>query len=306
MRMFLSAAALSACLCPHIAIAAEDSLFSEIAVESVFEKELASDDEQASRGDGAMLERITGVNSLSLALTASGFTPKIEGAAVSIQVDHAGWKLPMTLAVEIEQDRIVCEVLLVKVEDKTQIKSDSLLNLLASGDPVRGAFFAYDDNKKFILLRSSFKNRGVTARQLKRDILQLGSMAEENANVWSKLAKKDQSATDVTTVPVASNKSTSATTVSLVGSWGATLSGGESIAILVTKESKFVLVHLKSGKSSQSKGTAVVSGDQLTLVGDDKVTLKGKVSQTSADNFQFTLLKDTGKPQATLNFRKAK
>ncbi len=306
MRLLLTAAVLSACLCPRASIVAEDSLFSEIPIESVFDKGLATGDQVASLGDGAMLERITGANSLSLSLTAAGFTPKRDGDAVTIQVDHAGWKLPMTLVVQIEQDRIVCELSLVKVDDKTQLASDSLLGLLAAGDAVGGAFFAYDDNKKLISLRSSLKNRAITARQLKQDLEQLAALAEQHASVWSKLGKKAQPVPVEKAMPEETNQNTSAPRFSLVGRWGATLRGGESIAIQITKEAKFQLVHLKSGKSSQSKGVAARSGDQLTLTGDDKVTLKGKVTQTTADKFQFTILDGKGKSQTTLNFSKAK
>jgi len=286
---------------------AEDSLFSEVAMESVFEKNATLSADVAAIGDGQTLDRVTGLSSLVLALKAAGFSAKQDNNRATIQVDHAGWKLPVTLEVQVEQDRIVCEMALVEIKDVTTVTTDALLGLLASGDVNSGAFFAYDSETKLVQVRTSIQNRAITARQLKADLLHLASLAEKHADVWSKLnAKPVTKATSTGTSTASSVPATSATTFSTVGRWVAALSSGESFAIEFGADSTFKLVTIKSGKSSVSKGKTTRVGNQLTLVGDDKVTLNCTVAQSAADKFQLSINDAKGIAKVKLNFTKAK
>jgi len=286
---------------------AEDSLFSEVAMESVFEKNATLSADVAAIGDGQTLDRVTGLSSLILALKAAGFTAKQDNNRGIIQVDHAGWKLPVTLEVQVEQDRIVCEMALVEIKDVTTVTTDALLGLLAFGDVNSGAFFAYDSKTKLVQVRTSIQNRAITARQLKADLLNLASLAEKHADVWSKLNAKPVTTATSTGASTASNvPATNASTFSTIGRWAAALSSGESFAIEFGADSTFKLVTIKSGKSSVSKGKTTRVGNQLTLVGDDKVTLNCTVAQSAADKFQLSINDAKGIAKVKLNFTKAK
>ncbi len=311
MRFKLSTALLAAgflapCAGPEHAIA-DESLFSHIAMESVYESKTVTPLDVAAISDTSMLERVTGASSLVLALKAAGFNPTRDDEQVTIEVDHAGWKLPIRMRVELEKDRIVCAMSLVELKDMSGVASDSLLSLLASGKATEGAFFAFDRDKKLIQLKTSFSNRGLTARGLKADLVNLASLAELHSDVWSKLGtavKTDAvvGAPERKTVPAKEP----AESFSIVGRWGATLTSGESFAILVGADNRFKLVQVKGKKSSVSSGKLTLEGNRLTLVGDDKVTISGDIKQSSKDEFQFAIIDaKTGKPSVTLSFKKA-
>ncbi len=311
MRYLFAFAILAASFGETSCLRAEDSLFSEVAMESVFEKNATLSADVASIGDGQTLDRVTGVSSLILALKAAGFTAKQDNDRAIIQVDHAGWKLPVTLEVQVEQDRIVCEMALVEIKDVTSVTTDALLGLLSSGDVTSGAFFAYDSKTKLVQVRTSIQNRAITARQLKADLLHLASLAEKHAGVWSKLnakpATKTAGATATGSNATAANvPATNATNLSIVGRWAAALSSGESFAMEFGADSTFKLVTIKSGKSSVSKGKTTRVGNQLTLAGDDKTTLNCSLVQTTNDKFQLSINDAKGVTKVKLNFSKAK
>ena len=71
-------------------------------------------------------------------------------------------------------------------------------------------------------------------------------------------------------------------------------------------DSKFQLVHLKSGKPTISKGTATQSGNRLTLTGDSGAKLNCLLEQTSADKFQLSILNSKDTAAVKLEFKKAK
>ncbi len=250
---------------------AEENLFSEVAMESVFEKNATLTSSVATLDDGEKMERITGTKSLEIALQFAGFKTKTKDERVTFEIAHAGWKLPVATEVELEQDRIVCEVSLIELADIANVDSDGLLKLLEKNDAVGGYFFAYDSKSKVIQLRTSFHNRGISAKQLKANLVQTAAFAERHSELWSKLKSKpaakvaDSTSGKTTTVtsgkPVTSVPSqTTVTMSSLTGLWGATLKGNESIAIQLTSDGTFKLATVKGGKSSLSNGKASLVG----------------------------------------------
>jgi len=299
----------------------EDSLFSEVAMESVFEKNVPLTASVASQGSGETLERVTGASSLMLALKFAGYSPKQVENRVSLQVEHAGWKLPVAMEVELEQDRIVCEMSLIDIPDSSKIDSSAILKLLEKSDAASGYFFAYDAKSKVIQLRSSFSNRAITAKQLKSNLIQMGTFADSHSEVWSKLKSKPATTvaesagkTSTTTTASTTVSTTQGQTVSplnvslanLVGLWGATLKSGESIAIQLSADNSFKLATVKSGKSSISKGKATLAGNKLTLIGDDKVTMNCTIAQVTSTKFQMAINDQNGKAKLTIEFVKSK
>jgi hypothetical protein len=276
---------------------AEEGLFSEVAMESVFEKPAPVTKRVASQSNAAKLERITGVSSLILALKAAGLDPQEQSGRASFELDLDGWSFPVSIGVQIEQDRIDCELSLIKISDNTTVKTQTLLSLLASGG-TRGASFAYDREEKLILLRASLSNRSITASQLKADLVHLATVAGQHSDVWLSLKAETKNDSPTTNSPQQK--------LSLIGRWSAALKSGEVFAIQIASDSKFQLVHLKSGKSTISKGKSTRSGAQLKLVGDNNVTLNCTVTQTTSDAFQLAVKDAKGNVAVTLNFKKAK
>jgi hypothetical protein len=316
MRNFIHSVILTVSLSPVALLHAEDGLFSEVAMESVFEKNAPiTSTSVASLSDGEKLERITGTSSLMLALKFAGFTPKEAADKVTFHVEHASWKLPVSMAVELEQDQIVCELSLIEISEAGTVDSDALLKLLEKNDAVSGYFFAYNAAKKLLQLRTSFSNRGLSAKQLKSNVIQLAAFADSHSELWSKLKSKpaakaaETNTTGKTTTTATKPATTPSTTVqlsSLVGLWGATIKSGETIAIQVSADGAFKLATVKSQKSSLSKGKATLAGNKLTLVGDDKITLNCTVSQVTATQFQLAINDEKGTAKLTILFKKSK
>ncbi len=147
---------------------------------------------------------------------------------------------------------------LIDIKDGASVDSNSLLKLLEQNDAVAGYFFAYDAQSNLIQLRSSFSNRGITAKQLKSTLVQIASFAEKHSELWSKLKAKPAAkpAETAKTTTNSTKPAVSGTTVpaispsSLVGMWGGSLKTGESIAIQISSDNSFKLATVKSGKSS--------------------------------------------------------
>jgi hypothetical protein len=281
----------------------DGGLFSEVAMESVFEKPVAASKAVASPSSTGHIGRITGASSLNQALRAAGFDSQEKDGRASFDLDHAGWSFPVSIGVLVDQDRIDCELSLTKIGDDTSLTTETLLALLTAGD-TRGASFAYDRKGKRILLRATLSNRSITASELKADLIRLATVAQKHSDIWSTL--KGQPASNSKSASNSKPAEAPPKQFSLVGRWSASLSSNEAFAIQIASDATFQLVHLKSGKSTISKGKATRSGDQLKLVGNDKVTLNCSVTQTAGDAFQLAINDAKGKTTATLSFKKAK
>ena len=296
MRSLFAFALFAATLLSLSAVRGDDDLFSEVAMESVFEKATAVKSDVASQTELDSISRITGTSTLVRALKAAGFEPKQDSGRVTFPLEHAGWKFPVAMWVEIERDRIVCEMSLVEIAKDASIDQKALLELLAAGDAARGAFFAYEQSNRLIQLRASLGNRAITANRLKNDVGELAAFAESQSDRWSKLQSETE--TDPQTTQTAKDS------YSLVGTWSAALAGNQAFAIRIESNGQFRLVHLKSGKTTTSKGKASRSGNQLTLAGDDGNTLNCSISWSDAKQFQLAINDAQGKATVKLDFKK--
>jgi hypothetical protein len=281
---------------PVAMLRGDEGLFSEVAMESVFEKSASINPTAASKNATGKFDRITGVSSLIQALGAAGFEASEENGRAAFDLNHASWRFPVSIGVLVDQDRIDCEMSLVKIGDSGQVTTPTLLSLLAAGDR-RGTSFAYNPKAKMIQVRASLSNRSITADQLKAKLLHMASVAEKHSEIWSKLKGQSKSES-VSTKPKQD--------LSLVGRWSASIASGEAFAIEISSDAKFQLVHLKSGKSTVSKGKATLSGNELKLVGDSDLTLNGTVTQSSGDAFSLAINDAKGNVAVTLDFKKAK
>ncbi|EMI54515.1 secreted protein [Rhodopirellula sallentina SM41] len=87
---------------------------------------------------------------------------------------------------------------------------------------------------------------------------------------------------------------------SLAGQWAATTAAGEVFAIAFTPEQRFFLVHMKSGKTSISKGNFTVTDDRLSLATEKAQPLKAEIQWKSVG--QMVMKLGTSK----LNFQRKK
>lgn len=313
MRFLFSLTVLAALFCGVTQVHADDSLFSEVAMESVFEKQVATVKDVATISDGETMQRIVGVSSLIQVLKAAGFEPSEEQDSATFKLNHAQWIFPVSMTVFVDEDRIACEMSLVKMEEDASFDKETLLKLLVSNTATQGGYFAFDQENKRIQLRVSLSNRAVTARQLKADLTRLAILAEQKSDIWSKsnATPKTESTVAVPTTTTNTAKPTNATNAgktrfSLAGTWSASLNSGEAFALRLNSEGTFQLVHMKSGKATSSKGKVSRSGNSLTLIGDDKITLNCTVNQTVADKFQLAVNDAKGNVAIKLDFSKAK
>jgi len=307
MRFLFSFAVLAALFCGNTQVHADDSLFSEVAMESVFEKQVATVKDVATISDGETMQRIVGVSSLIQVLKAAGFEPSEEQGSATFKLNHAQWIFPVSMTVFVDEDRIACEMSLVKMEDDASFDKETLLKLLVSNTATQGGYFAFDQQNKRIQLRVSLSNRAVTARQLKADLTQLAILAERKSEIWSQNnapAKTELTATTATKPTDSTNSAKNH--FSLAGTWSASLTSGEAFALRLNSEGTFQLVHMKSGKATSSKGKVTRADNKLTLIGDDKITLNCTVNQTVADKFQLAVNDAKGNVAIKLDFTKAK
>lgn len=296
---------LSVCSVAPLALA--DDLFSEVAMESVFEKKAAPAVVGATQSDGESLERVTGVASLSQALKYAGYAPKESSGRVSIQVPHAGWNFPADLQVQIESDRIAVEMALVTLSDTAAIQSAELLKLLEKNDAVSGYLFAFEPSRKLIVLRSALENRALSPKKIQNHLNHMAAFAEKYSSLWSPLKPKSTEQSNGKSGASGSGNvaSNAQSALSLTGTWGAALNDKDSIAIQIKEDLTFKLVTVQADKHKISTGKYTREGNKLSLVGDDGVTLQCTVSQSAANQFQLFVHDEQGKAKLKVDFQKS-
>ena len=94
MRYFFAFAVFAASLCEVSCLRADEGLFSEVAMESVFAKPDTSLAKVASKATSDQFDRITSVKSLMRALEAAELSPKEVKGRAKIELRREGWKFP--------------------------------------------------------------------------------------------------------------------------------------------------------------------------------------------------------------------
>lgn len=301
MRHQLSCVLIFACYFLPRAANADDALFSEIAMESVFAMSTSAN---AATTDGSTsLSRITGPSSLFLALKSAGFEPKLNKQSVSINVESAGWKLPVTMVVDVEQDRVVCRMSLIRFENDATASGQSLLALLTASNKITDASFVFDSDEKMVQLRTAFSNRDLTVKVLKSRLLSLADIAIFHADTWMQL----KSTSTLTPSAVAESDSAVVATdsVSIVGKWAVTLPSNASIAIELNKDGSFKMVHVAGKQSAISSGTLLRQADLLTLSETGKADVKFQIQSVTATTLELRVVDSSGKSGSLIKFSKA-
>ena len=308
---FLSAALFSTTLFHTAPLRGADDLFSQVAMESVFEKSPASETAPtvARPAENAAISRVTGVSSLMRILKAADLTCQKVGDRVELELPSSGWVFPLSLRVDLASERILCDLSLAEIDEPSAIDGNSLMKLMSAGDPAKSAFFAYDVAGKRVHLRASLSNRNVTATGIRRDLGRFGQFADRYADLWSKLGKKarssgSQPSTKKPPTPGSKSQPTSRPGFSLIGNWSASLNSSEAFAVRFDQGNRFTLVHLKAGKSTKSVGKAIRSQGELVLQGDDGIKLRCSLKWQSDRAFALAIKDSSGKASLTLNFKK--
>lgn len=297
-------------ICSVTTSALADDLFSEVAMESVFEKKVTPVAVEATQGTAESLERVTGASSLLQAMKFAGYSPKEQSGRVSVQVSHAGWNFPTDLQVQIESDRITVEMALVSLTDASAIQSKELLKLLEQNDPVSGYLFAFEPARKLLILRSAIENRALSPKKIQNHLNQMAAFGEKHSSIWTQLKPKSTNDSGVKPASATTGSTAGATAIpsnqlSLLGTWGAALNDKDSIAIQIKADMTFKLVTVQSDKHKISTGKYSRQGNRLVLTGDDGVTLQCTVTQTLANSFQLFVQDDQGNAKLKVDFQKS-
>lgn len=273
MRLFtLSVVLLALGLGTPFAQAEENDLFSDVAIESVFDSK-TTDDTTAKASDERSL-RITGADQLVNLLKKA---KRVDSKTASTQVTYAGWSFPVTLQIKVDRDQIEIALALATASKEAKWKAERLLSLLTAVEDQPGVYFSYDKASRQLQLRKVISNRGVTASRLEKTLQEMAQVAAGRKASWT-IGAGNQS-----------NQSVGNAQPSLAGSWIAKLGEKEAFALRLTTDGKFSLALVKDGKTSTSTGKVERSGDQMSLVGTDGTTIRGTVSGQSAEGFELQL-----------------
>ena len=271
MRLFtLSVVLLALGLGTSFTQAEENDLFSDVAIESVFDSKAADDTTTAKASDERSL-RITGADQLVNLLKKA---KRVDSKTASTQVTYAGWSFPVTLQIKVDRDQIEIALALATASKDAKWKAERLLSLLTAVENQPGVYFSYDKTSQQLQLRQVISNRGVTASRLEKTLQAMAQVAAGRKKSWS---------------IEASDSSGKNAQPPLVGSWIAKLGEKEAFALRLTTDGKFSLALVKAGKTSTSTGKVERSGDQMSLVGTDGTTIRGTVSGRTADGFELQL-----------------
>ena len=309
----------------------EDSLFSQVPIESVFSPTEGSADAEPRRPGQLRpqaLRPLRGAAAISDVLRQAGFEPKeLSSEVVSISLTAGEWSFPVLVTASEDRGQLSLIALLGSVKDEKQVPADKLLSLLSANRDYAPAYFSFSSKRKRTELHLGVDNQAMTGETLKREIDRLASIAKETQNLWQlesadaaapanpPKASAAQSPTPATqqpgqqqpatkAAPVQNSATTPPASPSLVGKWSAARSEKEAFAMQLNADGTFVLVHVADGKQNRSTGKFTFSGQQLSIVGSDGTRLSGTISQQSQQEFHFLPQGATTKT-ASLVFKRA-
>ena len=304
----------------------EDSLFSQVPIESVFSPSDGSAEGRpgAARPPRPLAPRpLRGAAAISDALRQAGFEPKeLSSEVVSINLTAGEWSFPVLVTASEDRGQLSLIALLSSVKDEKQVPPDKLLSLLSANRDYAPAYFSFSSKRKRTELHLGVDNQAMTGESLKREIDRLAAIAKETQSLWQlepaeaaapaqppaaqqpstapqqpapqqpaqrQVATKTAPAQTAAPAQGNANAATPAPAAnpSLVGKWSAARSEKEAFAMQLNADGTFVLVHVADGKQNRSTGKFTFSGQQLTIVGSDGTRLSGTISQQSQQEFHF-------------------
>jgi uncharacterized protein (TIGR03066 family) len=299
---------------------AEDGLFSRVPIESVFAPagaptgaagtSQAPAPPPASLSPAPQASGPKGSSALLEIVRRAGFEPSaISEDTVALKVKQDPSEFQLLITAQKDRSQLHLTMLLGVLNDATQASSARLLQLMDANREHAPAYFAYNAPQKRTELHRIVDIDGGSIDQLRDAINQLAATAKQTESLWNFAFASAPVAPPTKSGPSNSTTGTppapSATqTPSLVGKWSAARSQKEAFAMLLKTDGSFVLVHIKDGKQTRSKGTFTLQGQLLTLSASDGGKLVGTVSNTTDKEFHFQP-QSAGKSSASLTFKRA-
>lgn len=312
MRSLAFFSAILVSLCQLNLIRANDNLFSQVAMESVFatSKSENSSIAVAQPESDQKLGRIMGTNALVKIIRGAELNCTVKGERVNLVLESAGWRFPVALTVDVDRERILCDLTLNTIKQNAKIDPDRVLQLMAAGDASQSAFFAYDTTQRCIQLRGWFSNRNVNSKELIVELERMGRIAASQSSHWTHLDSEVDSvqsgqggqSTGASSLNI--GQRTPAKDHSLEGRWSASLSNSEAFALQVDRGNRFSLVYVKDGKSNTSTGIVERNGGDLVLKEDSGTSLTCEITWRDANTFQLVIKTTNGKAGLRMALKK--
>lgn len=297
LRLSLAAIAFLCMLSPATA---EDELFSDVEINSVFSSKPATEDD--NRSDSIESARVRSVEHLGRLLRIEGFGfERVRSRTYAATTTLKDWSFPTLVTLSENNERIGFILGLVQYEEMAKLSREKMLEMLVANQAIAPYQFSFNVDRKRTELVLVIDNRNVNSGRLSKVITKLKEVARGSLKTWNDDTSNGNMSDDAVAkngssqTPDAKNppqtvvpKPTLVTTAVVVGRWQFAKSATEAFALSLTADEKFTLVQVANGKPITSNGTFSITDGDLTLNVPNGLTLVGPIEMTSADQFQFT------------------
>ena len=297
MRKIFAALSFGLVLSANMAtLSAQNSLFSEVRVNSAFSSSTA-----ATRSPGSSSSdvpaKLTDAGQLSRMLQKVSFQPKEIGSqTVTAKQKLGDWSFPVLVMITENEQQLGIVLRLSPINEKKPISAAHLLDLLSANRQYAPSYFAYSKKRKRLELCHFMENHAITSTILRDEISRLASIAQETQSHWNPNFSDSKSAQDSTRAETSGAESASSTTTAaaLLGTWSVVRSAKEAFAVEFKADSSFNLVHINQAKQVKTTGKFTLSGQSLKLTASTgEFSLTGSISLKSDKEFQLALSKST-------------
>jgi hypothetical protein len=268
-----------------LTFSAENSLFSRVRVNSVFDSSTSPNSESTRQDSSESIDdvksKLSDAGQLTRLLQNAGFESKEVGSrAVSAEKKLGDWSFPLVVTITEDEEWLGIVLILGAVEDQKKIATDKLLSLLDANRKYAPTSFAFSPKRQRFELYHLMRNRQLSGRTVRDEINRLAQIATETESLWQQKTSSGKASTNPQT-------QTPVTSSTLTGKWSATRSATEAFAIQFNGDGTFVLVYVNGSKQSRSTGKFTLSGESLTLDGQQGFRLTGTVKSLKEKEFEF-------------------
>lgn len=285
------------------AMAEDNSLFSEIRAQSVFDSTSGTATAAGvDQSQSTVSSRLLSAEALVERLKAAGFADaQATGRSAMITMSVDDLSLPAEVQISDDEQHISILLSLSPAATASQITAlqntpttkkqlpsaeilTALMELNSTEPRVR---YAWNSSRQELRLVSVLENLNLSALTLRDELNQLTSIARSSSSLWKPVAISESQADQ------------------LIGRWSAARSNTEAFAIEFTAGNVFSLIFVQNGKQTRSSGTYRLEGQNLVLNTGNGGNLQGTFQRKTADEFLFAPAAADGKPGSPLTFRRA-
>lgn len=278
---------------PLPAAMAKGDLFSEIAVESVFETKEETTAEQADlveKPKASEIARIAGAGPLTKLLNEAGLKAELQdGSTVTVLIEHRSISRNATLKVAVDRDLIEIRMPLKQLTEG-ELDMARIMKLMEPDSELPGASFGLQNANQVVEIRYSVGNRSLSAGRLLSVLQSLVELIERRQPavlINPTPATSPVSNGTVGSIGLAEQPNTEARLP--IGTWVAKRGTKEAFALEITPSSQFKLVHIKATRASSSIGTASLTGDQLAFQASEGMTIQVTLLSQTEESFRIEL-----------------